>query len=313
MPKIIVIGSGVIGLCSALALQDAGYAVGILTRELPQATTSMAAGALWSASEMQGRQRQWADATLRRWLPMTRIAGSGITMQRMREVFPRPMPEPWYGDKLPFFARLPKEELPPGMADGYLADLPIAAPPIYLRNLEARFLAAGGSIERRDVQSLLELRDEAPLLVNCSGLGARRLVDDDAVYPMRGQTLLVDAPQIQRGYMDNSAITHIFPRADGVLLGGVKRDNDWELAIDPAITRGIMAGVAAIEPSLAEAPPLRHFSGLRPGRAEVRLEAERLAPDCHVIHNYGHAAVGYTLSWGCAEAVLALARDLLQA
>ena len=35
----------------------------------------------------------------------------------------------------------------------------------------------------------------------------------------------------------------------------------------------------------------------------IRLEREG-----RIIHNYGHGGAGYTLSWGCAEAVAALAR-----
>ena len=64
MPEIIVIGSGVIGLSAALRLQQAGYQARILTRELPQATTSVAAGAMWSASSLDGRQRRWAEVSL---------------------------------------------------------------------------------------------------------------------------------------------------------------------------------------------------------------------------------------------------------
>jgi len=45
--------------------------------------------------------------------------------------------------------------------------------------------------------------------------------------------------------------------------------------------------------------------GLRPGRPTVRLEAEQCG-DSLVVHNYGHGGGGFTLSWGCAEEVLAL-------
>ena len=57
MPEIIVIGSGVIGLSAARRAQLAGYDVGIITRDPPQATTSLAAGAMWSASDLQGRKQ----------------------------------------------------------------------------------------------------------------------------------------------------------------------------------------------------------------------------------------------------------------
>ncbi len=311
MSEIIVIGSGVIGLSAALDLQAAGFQPRILTRDLPQATTSVAAGAMWSASDLDGRLRRWAEVSLRRFLPLAEAPVSGVTLQRMREVYAQPVPDPWYRDLLPFFARVPARHMPPHMQDGYLMDLPMVAPPLYLSKLQAEFLGNGGSIETRAVASLSELSDEAALLVNCSGVGARELADDAEVYPIRGQTILLESHDIAQGYMDNAAVDHIFPRGDGVLVGGIKVAGDWNRQLDPAVSADIISRVAKIEPSLGRAKALRQFVGLRPGRAEVRLEAERLSESCAVIHNYGHAAIGYTLSWGCAAEVAALARNLL--
>lgn len=307
MREVIVIGSGVIGLSAARCLQRSGYDVRIVTRELPLATTSVAAGAMWSASGLEGRSRDWAAATLERFLPLTEEANSGVTLQRMREVYADKVPDPWYRDRLPFFQRLSKHELRGRLIDGYLMDVPMVAPPIYLARLLDQFVAAGGKLEERTIESLDELANEAPLLVNCSGVGARELANDEAVYPIRGQTMLLEAAGIRVGYMDHEAIDHIFPRADGVLIGGVKTKGDWNRQLDPAIAAEIRQRCTRIEKRLANAKVLREFVGLRPGRNEVRLELERRADGCAVIHNYGHAAVGYTLSWGCAEEVAALA------
>ena len=49
--------------------------------------------------------------------------------------------------------------------------------------------------------------------------------------------------------------------------------------------------------------------GLRPSRNEVRLEADT-SDDRMVIHNYGHGGAGVTLSWGCADEVVALVSRL---
>lgn len=307
MPQIIVIGSGVIGLSAARALQLAGYEVHIVTRDLPEETTSIAAGAMWSASDLEGKSRDWAIASLKHFLPLTKEANSGATLQRMREVYAEKVPDPWYRERLPFFQRLSKHELRGGLIGGYLMDVPVVAPPIYLQRLYDQFLAAGGNVEIREIESLDELAGEAPLLVNCSGVGAREVANDAAVYPIRGQTMLLDASGIRVGYMDHDAIDHIFPRADGVLIGGVKVKGDWNRQVDPTISADIMRRCSAIEKRLANAKLSREFVGLRPGRAEVRLELERLANGGAVIHNYGHGSVGYTLSWGCAEDVVALA------
>ena len=309
MPQIIVIGCGVIGLSAARALQLAGYDVGIVTRDLPEQSTSIAAGAMWSASDLEGRSRNWAIASLNHFLPLTKQANSGVTLQRMREVYAEKVPDPWYRDRLPFFQRLSKHEMRGALIGGYLMDVPMIAPPIYLRRLHDQFLAAGGNVEIREIETLSELASEAPLLVNCSGVGAREVAGDEAVYPIRGQTMLLDASGIRVGYMDNSAIDHIFPRSDGVLIGGVKVKGDWNKQLDPSVAADIMRRCSAIEKRLANAKVLQEFVGLRPGRDEVRLELERRADGGAVIHNYGHGSVGYTLSWGCAEDVVALARQ----
>jgi len=306
MSPIIVIGSGVIGLSAARALQLAGYEVHIVTRDLPEETTSIAAGAMWSASDLEGRSRDWAIATLKHFLPLAKEAHSGVTLQRMREVYAKKVPDPWYRERLPFFQRLFKHELRGALTGGYLMDVPMIAPPIYLRRLHDQFLAAGGTFEERTIETLDEVANEAPLLVNCTGVGARAIASDATVYPIRGQTMLLDASGIRVGYMDHDAIDHIFPRADGVLIGGVKVKGDWNRQADPTISADIMRRCSAIEKRLANAKVLREFVGLRPGRAEVRLELERLANGGAVIHNYGHGSVGYTLSWGCAEDVVAL-------
>lgn len=308
MSKVIVIGSGVIGLSSALCLQHSGYDAKIVTRELPTQTTSMAAGAVWSGSDLHGRSRRWAADTLDRFLALSKESNSGVTRQRMREVYAEDVPDPWYRELLPFFQRLSKHEMRGGLIGGYLMDVPMVAPPIYLERLHEQFLAAGGVLELRTVDSLEELAEEAPLLVNCTGVGAREVAKDDSVYPMRGQTILTDAQGIRVGYMDNSSVDHIFPRSDGVLIGGVKVKGDWNRQLDPAISADIFKRVAKVEKRLAGAKVLREFVGLRPGRDEPRLEIETLTKGCSVIHNYGHAAVGYTLSWGCALEVASLAR-----
>jgi D-amino-acid oxidase len=86
---------------------------------------------------------------------------------------------------------------------------------------------------------------------------------------------------------------------------------DWNRELDRAITADIFKRVAKVDKRLAGAKVLREFVGLRPGREEPRLETEMLAAGCTVIHNYGHGAVGYTLSWGCALEVASLARKAI--
>jgi D-amino-acid oxidase len=79
-----------------------------------------------------------------------------------------------------------------------------------------------------------------------------------------------------------------------------------EMAPDPATERAILRRTAELVPALAGRPVLSRAVGLRPGRDAVRLEpvAGYAVP---VLACYGHGGAGVTLSWGCAEAVAALA------
>jgi len=85
--------------------------------------------------------------------------------------------------------------------------------------------------------------------------------------------------------------------------------DQWERKLDPMVTQNIIARAAKIDPTLKDAPVIRQFVGLRPGRHAVRLEKE-VVNDTVVIHDYGHGGIGYTLSWGCAEAVASIVANL---
>ena len=60
---------------------------------------------------------------------------------------------------------------------------------------------------------------EEPLIMNCTGLGAKTLFNDDQLEPVRGQ-LSVLAPQPGVDYMTLHGGRYMFPRSDGVVLGG---------------------------------------------------------------------------------------------
>jgi len=48
----------------------------------------------------------------------------------------------------------------------------------------------------------------------------------------------------------------------------------------------------------------------RPQRPEIRLERVEIGGR-PVVHNYGHSGAGVSLSWGCADSVLDIVRNIL--
>ena len=200
--------------------------------------------------------KQWANDSLTRFLALCQVPDSGVTLRRIQDFrrhYPGSMSLPWFAERLPRCEPIPAEELPSGFAAGMWLDVPIIAPPQYLKRLHEDFVGAGGTLELREVDSLDALLDEADLLVNCSGVGARKLANDAAVVPIRGQTTLVDL-RLESGYMDESAFTYLFPRDDGVLLGGTQQIGNWRRELDAEERADIMARCAAIEPGVASAP-----------------------------------------------------------
>ncbi|MGZ6029314.1 MAG: FAD-dependent oxidoreductase, partial [Myxococcaceae bacterium] len=64
-----VVGAGVVGLTTALALREVGHRVRVLAAERPERTTSAVAGAVWYPFEVGPREKvnRWARTT-REWL-----------------------------------------------------------------------------------------------------------------------------------------------------------------------------------------------------------------------------------------------------
>lgn len=101
-----------------------------------------------------------------------------------------------------------------------------------------------------------------------------------------------------------------------MVLGGTHQEQDSNRNTDPQDTEFILVGCSALFPALKNAPVIREWVGLRPGRSSVRLELDNYRTNSGrnllVIHNYGHGGAGVTLGWGCAYDVVVLAQKNLQ-
>jgi len=308
-----VVGCGVIGLTAAVHLREAGVDVRIVTAALPPETTSSVAAALWYPYKAypENRVLYWGSRTFEVFEELARIPESGVRLREGVEIWREPVSNPWWAGAVPSVRRCTEEELPPGYSDGHAFVAPVVEMPVYLGYLLDRFASSGGRIERRAVSSLDD-SGEARVVVNCAGLGARELVGDSSMVPIRGQIVRVRNPGLERFLLDEGnpeGVTYVVPRSNDCILGGTAEEGEWDTEPDPEIAAGILRRCAELEPRLERAEVLEHRVGLRPGRPEIRLERE----DGGVprIHNYGHGGSGVTLSWGCAEETLRLVREVL--
>jgi D-amino-acid oxidase len=313
--EIIVIGCGVIGLTSAIRLREAGFDAHIIARELPPNTTSDAAAAVWYVYEAYPLDKAigWAQSTFEALVHiMADAPDAGVSMTTLTEMLPHEVEDPWWRDTVRVFRRLSPAELLPGFADGYTVEVPLIEPHLYLPYLMQRFESLGGRIEQREIQTLADVYGKNRLIINCTGVYARHVAGDEGVYPLRGQVVRVaKLPDIQHGFMEDTDELwplYILPRSRDIVLGGTLFKDNWDFAVDDAVSREILKRCSAIRPGLLEAEIVSYGVGLRPGRKEIRLEMERVDERCAVIHHYGHGGAGYTLSWGCADDVVRLAR-----
>ena len=81
--------------------------------------------------------------------------------------------------------------------------------------------------------------------MNCTGLGAKALFGDEELTPIKGQlTVLLPQPEID--YCTLAADVYMFPRSDGVLLGGTHERGVWSLEPDLEAKQRILAEHARI-------------------------------------------------------------------
>ncbi|GAB1739247.1 hypothetical protein NU219Hw_g3995t1 [Hortaea werneckii] len=157
--------------------------------------------------------------------------------------------------------------------------------------------------------------------VNASGMGAKKLCGDEAMYPIRGQTVLVKGEaerirtQLGEGY---NAYCIPRPGSGTTILGGTKEANNWNEGVDPATTDRILRQCSFIVPELLTGKDggfevISVQCGLRPSRhGGARVESEKVG-DLNVVHAYGHAGAGYQNSVGSARLVVKLVNESMTA
>ncbi len=194
---VLVIGAGVAGLTAAVCLAEAGARVRVVAKERPEQTTSAAAGAVWAPYRIGGdpaRINRWSQRSLEVFTALARSDRSGVQMIISMEVGRRLVAAPEWAPLVPGVRPCTTDELPAGYAHGYRFVIPAIDMPVYLAYLLARLEDVGGVLTQETVPSLDQVSGTATAVVNCTGMGARELVHDRALRPVRGQLIIVATP-----------------------------------------------------------------------------------------------------------------------
>jgi D-amino-acid oxidase len=251
-----VLGSGGVGLATARLLQRRGWAVTIYAKDLPPNTTSNISGAQWSPAESYDIDRltpsfreQFTRAARLSHREFQNLVGDyyGVRWIENYVVSEQPFVRPQGAgqnlqDLYPDVHELGFGQHPFGRTWVRRFTTMLIEPPVYLNALLRDFLLAGGKLivrELPDARAAAALPE--PVIVNCTGLGARALFGDDELTPIKGQlTILLPQPEID--YITLTSELYMFPRRDGILLGGTHERDVWTLEPNADAMQHILDG-----------------------------------------------------------------------
>ena len=238
-----MLGAGVSGLTSAVALLEAGHRVQLVAAEPSLATTSALAAAVWFPTHVGPRERvlRWGRETFRVLAEQAAARVPGVVMRESLALYRQAPGDPEWASAVGGVRRAQADELPPGYRHGLRFAVPLAEMPRYLPWLVARVRSLGGELIRRRVSSLDELSEGVDVVVNCAGLGALELASDPTVYPVRGRIVRVTNPGLTMSVRDEEhpgGRAYVHPRAQDCILGGTLEKGEWDTAVDPICRRG---------------------------------------------------------------------------
>ncbi|KAH8729827.1 FAD dependent oxidoreductase [Ilyonectria robusta] len=360
---IVVIGAGIIGLTSALKIQqllserDSSCTTDVLlvAREWP---TSIPGAPIQHSADYAS---MWAGAHVRpipgstpqlrreaKWLKQTMVEferhlesdpSAGISQVAGVEYLGTSPPEYEEQDAETFtresgllgYRKYPASELPEGIRFGFEYQTYCINSPLYCGNLLRKFILHGGRTLQRDIKSPWEpysWGSHIKAVINASGVG----FGDPKCYPIRGHILLTNlssAVKTITAQNSDGSWSFVIPRGfnGGTVIGGTKEINDWSLEPSLDTRRRILEAAKRIIPEscnqpvgvesaeLANIQVIADIVGRRPARdGGMRVETETrdsAVGSQHVVHAYGAGGRGYELSWGIANEVQQLVREVL--
>ncbi|PCJ23944.1 MAG: FAD-dependent oxidoreductase [SAR86 cluster bacterium] len=251
-----VVGAGIVGLSTARLMQDRGWDVTIYSKALPPRTTSNVAGGQWSPTSVYDEEyltpafEVQFEAAMRHafryyqnlvspkygvsWISNYQISSQAPTGDSLQDKYPAMYPQliDMNRNEHPFDADFVRHY-----------STMLVEPAIYLPMMLQDYYGAGGKIEIREFMDRSDVLSlEQPVIFNCTGLGSKKLFEDPELMPIKGQLSFL-LPQAEVNYIviGNGGL-YMFPRHDGVLLGGTFERNEWSLTPDPVETQRIVSG-----------------------------------------------------------------------
>ena len=334
--KVMVVGGGIVGCLTALALRDRGCQVTLIERNVVAAQTSgesswAGAGILfpllpWMYKDAVN-QLAMAGARLYPALCERLLAETGIDPEYTQsglqilppfaettainwcESYQVPVEKKANGLLLPTIAQVRPPHLLQALRQLLIQENVSLLENIQLIPLQLESLENGEKINSWKTTTGLAL--EADAFVVTSGAWSFDLLKDTAVNlnikPMRGQILLYEnVPEKLENILYSNGF-YLVPRRDGLLLAGsTLEDVGFDKNTTEAVKQELQTKAESILPSLKHAFIRKHWSGLRPGTPD-NLPTIAAHPTIKNLYlNTGHFRYGLTMAPASAERVAAL-------
>lgn len=291
-PRIAVMGAGIMGLACVAELIEAGYDnITMYAENITPYTTSDVAAAICEIDKVFPEpENTWYQNTLNKWNQLLSIKKAGVSKINYREVYKNGLTNNYvYKQEKNIFLINSKQHI------HFIMNM------LFNKKI---------SIHKGKITSIHQLTNKYDIIINCTGLGSRELFNDQNIYPVRGQVVILSKPNEL-----NECITEltenptaIIPRDDDCVLGVIKEINTWNTVPDEKTTHHLIENAQKIYPALKNEKILDVKVGLRPVRNKIRLEAEKIDQSL-LVHNYGHGGEGYSFAWGCAKAVINILKE----
>lgn len=350
-PTVVIVGSGVVGLTTALVLAENALTskIVIIAENLPDDSTYTAT----FASPWAGAHFRPFPSTLKAQLFESKL--TRITQNYFRKLS-ESHPESsirfvnaieyiesasslykntglGYTEGVLNFKKVLQEELPSGFEFGSTYSTWVLNAPLYIQFLQ-RMLKFEFKVKfiKAKLAALKEVNKYVsgkPIIINCTGRGLRYNGGyDPETFPIRGQTLLINPP-VENHYSDKTVTYQLkngewifnIPRPlnGGVIIGGTKQVNETFGNSRSSDTHRLIENATKYFPDLMRTNEhgekyfdiVRINVGLRPARKGGLNVKVEREDDNVIINAYGAGGMGFELSYGIATYVHKNLLDIL--
>lgn len=169
-------------------------------------------------------------------------------------------------------------------------------------------------------------------VINCTGMGARTMLQDTSLVGARGILMSMDRDTVpwkesddnNGGTIDNTKHAAIFaeegpwgsdsepaymiPRGDKLVVGGSFGVGDYRTEITDQERRRLLQNAKnfGIDVDSPRFEVVDEWTGFRPHRPTTMCEIDKSIEDVTMVHNYGHGGSGWTVNVGVAKEVVKL-------